>query len=114
MTRDEFAGAIGHRVLARDHWKMLEVAPDVLRELFYRSVPTLRLFTHRFQNDVVQITFEFAAQSMGLGVSSLADRFRCHRHLSVSAGAWGRVSAQNRGAWFGRVLLADGLDDFHH
>ena len=72
----------------------MEVAADVFRELFDRSVAPLWLLTHRFQNDVVQIALEFPAQPMGLRASYLADCLWCDPAIPARAG--GRFSSADR------------------
>ncbi len=98
----------------RDHRETLKVALDVLRELFDGSVAPLRILTHCFQNDVVQIAFELPAQPIGRGVSRAADRFGCEHDRGAPAGAGGCFSAANHSAGLRWLLLTDGLDDFNH
>ena len=70
VTADELRRAIAQRWRPRDHGQAFQVTADVLRQLFHRCVPPLRLLAQRHQNDVVEI----ATQVTAFGRFHLPDR----------------------------------------
>ena len=110
VTANEFPASILERIFARDDRPAFEVAANVLRELLDRRIATLRVFSHRHQNNVVEIAFEAPAQSRRFAVPRRAHRLgRDGRSRPMAINEF-LYASDNRARSFRILLTNDPLD----
>src|SRR5215831_2977666 len=62
MPLYEFRGSVTGSIFASEYGKTLQMAPDVIGELFHRLVALLRLFAKRLRYDIVKVTRKAAGE----------------------------------------------------
>src|SRR5260370_12606174 len=65
VSSDEFGSAVRAGILARADRKMIEMTPDVLRELLDGGVTALRLLAQCHENNIVEIASQAFAELFG-------------------------------------------------